>query len=425
MNIQDNDLKSLQEYVDEMKSTSSANTKQAILRKWAVNPFICKILQYVNNPYITFGVTSKQCKKHKMTESICKPMAIIDVLDGLKTRRFTGHNALHLVNSYIANNPGYDDLIYSIIDRDLETRANTTLINKVMPGFIPVFKVALAQPYEEKRADFENEEWYASRKLDGVRCICRIDHQGEIQFYSRNGKRFDTLGTLKVNMYQLGLKDIIFDGEICIVEDGVENFASVMKEIKKKNHTIKNPKFFIFDCLTPVEFESGTSSTPLLTRLGRIPKMKDCVILPQVKINSKKDLLAMHEEYLKKGYEGTMVRNNMYKGKRSYDLMKVKHFIDAEYTVTNTVNGNMRFFEDGVDVERETMASVIIRHKGSDVGVGSGFSKEQREFYYKYPDEIIGKVITVQYFEELVTSDGGYSLRFPTLKVVHGPERTV
>jgi DNA ligase-1 len=361
----------------------------------------------------------------KQTEKPSKVDNIITVLDELKTRRFTGHNALHLVNSYVHANPGYQKLIYCIIDRDLETRANTTLINKVMPGFIPEFNVALAKPYEPNRCDFEKDEWYASRKLDGVRSICRIDDQGEIQFYSRNGKKFDTLGTLKLEMYKLGLKNIVFDGEICIVEDGLENFQSVMKEIKKKEHTIKNPKFFIFDCLTPDEFNEGTSIIPLLTRLSRIPKIKGCDVLGQVRINSQKELDFTQANFVDKGYEGTMVRSNLYKGKRSFDLMKVKGFIDAEYEVVGTVNDDMRFFEDGEDVERETMASVVIKHKGCDVGVGSGFSKEERAFYYTYPDEIIGKIITIQYFEEIEKKPGVFSLRFPSIKVVHGPERTL
>lgn len=424
MSILDNDLKALQEYVDVMKSTSSANKKQEILRNYVDNTFIMKILQYVNNPYITFGVTSKQCLKYETTEKYCNTPDLLSVLDELKTRRFTGHAALHLINSYVAGNPGYDKLIYSVIDRDLETRANTTLINKVCPGFIPVFKVALANAYNEKYVDIKKDVWYASRKLDGVRCICRVDDKGEIQFYSRNGKKFETLGVLKVDMYNLGLKDIVFDGEICIVEDGIENFQSVMKEIKKSNHSIKNPKFFIFDCLLPVEFNSGTSRLPLDARLKRIPKIKNCEILGQVKVNSISQLQKMNEDFVSKGYEGTMVRKNEgYKGKRSNDLLKMKQFFDEEYVVTGVINDDMRFFENGIDVERETLAAVTIDHKGYEVKVGSGFTKEQRAFYYNYPDELIGKTITVQYFEETKTDDG-LSLRFPTLKIVHGKART-
>jgi DNA ligase-1 len=36
---------------------------------------------------------------------------------------------------------------------------------------------------------------------------------------------------------------------------------------------------------------------------------------------------------------------------------------------------------------------------------------------------IVGKIITVQYFEETKNQDGGISLRFPTVKVVHGDQR--
>ena len=36
-----------------------------------------------------------------------------------------------------------------------------------------------------------------------------------------------------------------------------------------------------------------------------------------------------------------------------------------------------------------------------------------------------GKIITISYFEETKNQKGGISLRFPTLKVVHGEKREV
>jgi ATP-dependent DNA ligase len=38
----------------------------------------------------------------------------------------------------------------------------------------------------------DKEKWYASRKLDGVRCLCFVTPNG-IEFRSRTGKRFTTL----------------------------------------------------------------------------------------------------------------------------------------------------------------------------------------------------------------------------------------
>jgi DNA ligase-1 len=69
------------------------------------------------------------------------------------------------------------------------------------------------------------------------------------------------------------------------------------------------------------------------------------------------------------------------------------------------------------------LSQVWINHKGYIVKVGSGFSQDQR---LQYMDgSIVGKIITVQYFEETKNQDGGISLRFPTVKIIHGEKREV
>ena len=71
------------------------------------------------------------------------------------------------------------------------------------------------------------------------------------------------------------------------------------------------------------------------------------------------------------------------------------------------------------------LENFYIKHKDNLVRVGSGFSIEQRQDFYNNPDAILGKVITVQYFEETKNQEGGISLRFPTFKILHGQTRTV
>ena len=63
------------------------------------------------------------------------------------------------------------------------------------------------------------------------------------------------------------------------------------------------------------------------------------------------------------------------------------------------------------------LAQVWIEHKGYKVKVGSGFSQEQRIQYMT--ENIVGKLITVQYFEETKNDKGGISLRFPTVKHIY------
>ena len=69
--------------------------------------------------------------------------------------------------------------------------------------------------------------------------------------------------------------------------------------------------------------------------------------------------------------------------------------------------------------------SLIIEHKGFKVNVGSGLTKEQRKEWYADPTKIIGKTVTIKYFETTVAQDGTESLRFPILKAVYEDGRTV
>ena len=118
-------------------------------------------------------------------------------------------------------------------------------------------------------------------------------------------------------------------------------------------------------------------------------------------------------------------KNDSYKGKRTNDILKIKTFHDDEYVVEEINFGPFRYIKEGKEIEEDMVTAVSIKHKGNKVSVGSGFTIEQRKLFYKSPMEIIGKTITVQYFEESKNQNGEYSLRFPVVKVIHGKKREV
>jgi len=123
-------------------------------------------------------------------------------------------------------------------------------------------------------------------------------------------------------------------------------------------------------------------------------------------------------------WEGLILRaDEPYKGKRSKDLLKYKSFYDDEYAVTAIKVGPFRYVKDGAECEETMLSCVMINHKDNIVRVGSGFSIEQRQNFYKHPKKILGKVILVQYFEETENEKGGISLRFPTFKYLYGDSR--
>ena len=420
-------LNYLQSFIDEMNDSSSGNYKIETIKKHSDSKFLQMIFNYTYNPYKKYNVTSKNCKKNSDLLGHANTYgSIFTILNDLANRVSTGHTSIANVNRFILENIQHETLIYNIIDRDLKMGASTSSINKVIPGCIPTFKVALANPYNVKRVDFKSGDWYGSRKLDGVRCICRKEND-IVTFFSRSGKEFLTLGNLENEILKIP-GNFILDGEICMVDkDGNEDFQGIMKQIRKKDHQIEKPKFFVFDYLTLEQFDNQTGITPLTFRLelgkNSLPENINSDMLeflPQEQLTTEEQFTEMAKAAEDAGFEGIMVRKNVgYEGKRSHNLLKVKKFHDAEYTVLGTTNAFIRWTENGKQVERECLSNITIEHKGCKVNVGSGFSKEQREMYFKSPQDIIGKTVTIQYFEESENQNGGFSLRFPVLKHVY------
>ena len=409
----------LKEFIEEMRATSSATEKIAIIKRSST--FIHNILEATYNPYKQYYTTSKTCikNKHLVVDGVKN---VFEILDKLRNREVTGHDAVKLVNGY------GDNLLYKIIDKDLGIRVGDSIINKAIPNLIPTFKVALAKEYDGK-CDW-NDSWLASRKLDGVRCLAVVNEEGKCTLYSRMGKEFTTLDKIKHAIESTNIVNTVFDGEICLIdENGDEDFQSVMKELRRKNHQIENPVFMMFDMIQRNDFDNNKSTEILSERLVKLR-----TFINQDTVNSGLHYLGQYvitgndhfEQWSKlssdNNWEGFMLRKDVgYEGKRGKNLLKVKKFFDAEYKVIDFDIDDHEVVRDGKSVTLQLLAQVYIEHKGHRVKVGSGFTQEQR---LQYMDgSIVGKIITVQYFEETKNDKGGISLRFPTMKHVHGDKR--
>ena len=425
-------MKELHTFIENMRSTSSANDKIEIIKNSGT--FIHKVLEYTYNPFKQYYVTSKTCVKNSqlVNEDIAYlGLELFNVLDQLNTRKVTGHDAITLVNSFVASCQSNGELIYKIIDKNLDIRAGDKVINKAVPNLIPTFSVALAQEY---KGDCNwNDEWYASRKLDGVRCLAITDEKGECKLYSRMGKELTTLNKVKEAIEATGIVNTVFDGEICLVdENGNEDFQGIMKQLRRKDHQIENPAYMIFDMLNKSEFELTIKSDPLKDRLhtlrsfleGKNINSNILRYTDQNVISDDKHFETWSKIATDNNWEGFMLRKNVaYEGKRTKNLLKVKKFSDAEYKVIDFDIDNHEIVVNGRSETVPMLSQVWIEHKGHKVKVGSGWTHEQRLQYID--GSIVGKIITVQYFEETKNDKGGISLRFPTIKIIHGDERTL
>jgi DNA ligase-1 len=112
------------------------------------------------------------------------------------------------------------------------------------------------------------------------------------------------------------------------------------------------------------------------------------------------------------GKEGIMlnVADGLYVCKRTSDLLKVKVFQDCDLQIIGFQQGSGKF--------ANTLGALIVDYKGNQVGVGSGISDDIRKEIWDHQDQYLGRVVTVQYFEETCDATGKLSIRFPVFKEI-------
>lgn len=368
-----------------------------------------------------------------------------DLLDKLANRELTGNAAIDAVEVAIAQFVKEDkDILAAILHKKLTIGLSKTTFEKLTGTSVQTtnFAVTLACHLEGvKNVNPIDGTWYASRKCDGIRTVAKITKNNgktTIEFISRQCKPINTLDNVKPALQWLvrDLDDGVYyaDGEGCIVDgNGDEDFQSILKEIRRKDWTIANPCYQLFDFVTEDEFLGKTKSKNFDARYAKMLQMIEGNTFPTIKVlnqevlNSQADF-DRWEKYVSAGnWEGFMLRKNEeFKTGRIKTLLKVKKFLDAEYDVKDLEIAEMTTAEPGLgNVKYVGVKSLIIEHKGSKVNVGSGLTKEQRKEWYADPSKIIGKTVTVKYFETTVAQNGKESLRFPVLKAVYEDGRTV
>lgn len=435
----------VREVIELIKNTSSSNTKKEILeanKSELLDVIFADTYDKSRNYYV------KKYNKN-ITPIGFNQWTIEDnydifheMLNMLHERYWTGDAAVSQVEDTISQFILEDQpILHAIMERNLKIGIALDSFNKASDNTIEKFQVALAKKLQDTpNIDPVDGDWFVSRKLDGARCIAICENIGANQkviFMSRQGKEFKTLGNLVMGIKQMFSQmpdgKYVLDGEICIVdENGDEHFDWIMKEISRKNHTIENPCYQIFDMLRWDEFVGEIKSAPFSCRLSSMvstyydTRPNNIRLVEQERLDSQETLDKWMSRVKDGNWEGLMIRKDVpYEGKRTKNLLKIKAMQDAEYVVEDVVNGKAVYNEGGVK-EYDIISALLIRHKGNIVKVGSGLSKEQRISWFSHPDEIIGKTITVQYFEETKDSKTGeYSLRFPVLKYVYDNGRLV
>lgn len=224
---------------------------------------------------------------------------------------------------------------------------------------------------------------YVQPKLDGVRGIYDPIRR---QIYSRGESgvqhAFKNLDHIISNLIHV---TIPIDGELYSPH---LSFNELISALKSGNTPAFPIEFHMFDVITDHPFESR------LVQLRALPQCSILHIVPTTICNHSNDVPIIMQNYINIGYEGIMLRNmiGLYIHARSYDLQKVKPFMDSEFRI--------------VGYKRQNNSNSIIWICATEAGhtftVAPNGTHQSRNLTDVDANAAIGQYLTVKY-QELTT----------------------
>lgn len=258
-------------------------------------------------------------------------------------------------------------------------------------GLLPM----LAQSYKDHAAKIVFP-CYIQPKLDGIRCLAVI-RDGDIVLISRKGKEFNAITHLKEKIAEsIGYTIKTIPDDLTLILDGElyshdMTFQEIISATKRDTANDKSAKihYNIYDIVLDADYEDRLKAIErLITENDNVKKVETHLA------NEPSDVFDFNVLNLTSGYEGSILRNlkgSYETDKRSYNLQKVKTFLDAEFKIVGAEQnkgkqGNQCCFI----CETDHGATFKVKPVGSDA--------ERAEYWTNHKD-YIGKYLTVKFFE--------------------------
>ena len=405
---------------EELMDTTKKSEKAAILIRNQGNRLFTSTLKWLLDPFVLTGISSKKLSKN-VSYDTTPIQTWEDMMVYFENHHTGSDDDIRIVQGFIESQPEEQREYYrALVTKSLKLGVDAKSVNDVIPNLIPTFSVQLGIPRE--KCKIKSGEWFSlSQKLNGNRCVFV---NGKMM--SRQGKEFTGLDHILSDIQKVVDNSIVLDGELVGKnEEGLSDSANFQKSTgiaNSKDADKTSLKYVIFDTLRLEEFQNGKSEYTYKIRRQLLLELKETIAkhnlknievvqmfyegTDQTEIDKWLDYCEEHD------YEGCMINlDSPYECKRVKSLQKAKMFKDIDLcciSVNEAITGKYK----------GTLGSITCKYKNGTVDVGSGFSDEQRGYYFNNPNEIVGKIITVKYKETTTNKEGGESLQFPVFVTV-------
>lgn len=389
--------------VKNITKTKGKNAKIELLKEYIVDKSFVELIQMTYDPYKPYKI-KKISSKHYGIKLDSIPNSIKEFL-------------LYMSNKPSANDQdiataGYiimflDDmdlalLFKRVLTKDFKMGCNVRSLNEA--GYnIPTFDLQLAQPQSHLDKFYkENENGFiVQTKFDGNRAICKIDKDGVPKFYSRGGHTIESCDFLLYQISSMKLPpNSILDGEILHKSLNLQQLQSIVSKKDSTHNRGQELTYQVFDCLrwNNVNYMDIKLSDRMLLIKNELcdnnyivaapydmwePSMGDHVGYVQ----------AAFQKVLDEGHEGLILKSptSVYEGKRSRNWVKIKERDNLDLEVLQLIEGEGRF--------ENMMGAVVCHINGHNFHVGTGWKESERKYFWKHPNNLLGKIIEIGYWK--------------------------
>lgn len=429
--------------LEEIKNTSGANAKEALLKQRKEQDFI-KTLQYLYDNQYVFGLSTKKISKKVNVELKQDCNTLLEVFEYLTTNNTGTDFDIYVVQNFLNRfSNEYRQILVEMFCKKYKIGATEKTLEKVFPEVFVKYEVMTGEPYDKRFEKIEGEQpdIILTQKFDGCRCTVRVE-DGNVKMFARSGKLFNGLNDLEKELATL--PNGAYDGELLKLMDGTiadlsnypeksichklycpknaeELYGDTVSIVNSKDEDKKDIALFVFDMVPlenfdkkiPYEVETSIRKDKLemIVTMGQYKYIKNTPILYSGKFDT--DVIdSMLSVAIALEQEGLMLNyaNAGYEFKRTQKLIKVKQVYTADVMV--------RGFEEGTGKNKGKLGAFLIKTpQGVELKVGSGISDEDREYVWNHQAGYIGCIFEIAFTTPSTSKDSDlYNLRFPRFK---------
>lgn len=405
----------LKDILNELNESNSSNYKLDILKKYKDNSELKKLLEltYNRNKY-NFNV-SKNCiikdnpsiLESNGSKTVDEVLSALEILGGGTIRGNEAHQ--FVCNHLKCLDNDNKEIFLNVLGRDLKIGLNVKSINKVFKNLIPKPNYMRCAVLSEKTLKKINFPAFIQLKMDGTYREIHVA-DGQVSGKTRSGEEyFNPVLFKEMENFPNGF----YTGELTI--EGESRFTG-NGLINSLNPPYEKITFTVWDYLTDEDYLEK-SKTPYYSRFESLSDIIEkhesnrVKLVPNHEVNSIDEALKYVSDWMEQGLEGGVLKdkNNVFKNGTSGTQLKIKLKVDAEMRITGFTDGTI-----GTKREGKIGAIQFSNDEGTIKGQCSGFSDEELDLFTKNKDNLIGRIISVE-FNDIVKSENNdyYALSHP------------